>query len=172
MQAWPGATVCFMVARPGRVVKYVHGPSVQVGEHDKIEYWYVHNINKHGNATRGLVEHTAWYTPLFTCGGCGKISTPKNVRYRSDANYWPSGQGWIEKSKEINGRYFEGQDILCTGCWNKRRSFVKKLYEADVITRLINKLKKEISHERKNQNHRTDARVFGNDDGWREERRP
>ena len=152
--------------RVTRVVRHEHGlwDRKKIGRYDRLETWYERNVTKSGRIGNGLVEHNAWYTPINTCFACGKIGVPKNVRFRADATYWPSGPGWIEKSRAINGELIKGEDLLCTGCWNKKRSFVKKIYEADEVQRLINQLKKEIRNERKNQNNRTNAGVSGDDD--------
>lgn len=105
-------------------------------------------------------------TELITCELCGKLSTPKKVHSRSRC--W----GWNLDRENYGNPDIKEKSVLCCGCWNKVKPIVKRQEEADEMKRILNQFKKEISHERKNRNNRTNAGFSGHDDGRCAERRP
>jgi hypothetical protein len=86
---------------------------------------------------------------LRTCDICGKVGAAKRVCSRSDVYRW--------NVEDRNDYATATKDMLCMGCWNKVRAIVRKEDEADECRRLLNKLTRSISDERKNQDNRRTA---------------
>ena len=100
------------------------------------------------------------YTKLNTCELCKRTSTPKNVNVKYDCMYWdlPSKHEWKKENKTLKGYFLhfysnakEDTGMLCVGCWNKVRVIVKRQEEAEELTKLSNKLKREELKWRKSQ---------------------
>ena len=83
-----------------------------------------------------------WYTPLRTCDLCKKVSTPRNISWRSDCFYW-----------NRNGRndYPPDQSTLCVSCWNKVKPLVKMQAELKGIKKLNAKVYREVLKWQKSQ---------------------
>lgn len=71
-------------------------------------------------STKRFDSYFRYYTPLYICEICKKMSTPKHVNYK----------------------YRLGYDYLCMSCWNKLRPIEKKQEEVKEVKKLINKLKR------------------------------
>lgn len=97
------------------------------------------------------------FTPLRSCGMCGKVSTPKKVCYRhlpSDySNNWYQVITSKEDKREARGRYDHKKSVLCTGCWNKAIRVVKKEDRLQDNIKLLKQLTTELYHERKKLKH-------------------
>jgi len=80
------------------------------------------------------------------CDLCDKKGNQSTIYVRNDVYGWEfdGRNDYIGKSKTC----------LCMACWNKVRAIVNKENEADECRKLLNKLTRSISNERKNQNHR------------------
>jgi hypothetical protein len=93
------------------------------------------------------------YSQLNTCELCGRIGVSKKVQIRNDVYGW--------NLQHDNRGYVIGEgkskSMLCMGCWNKVRPLA---YAFDTIVenrRILNKLKRDMANERKNQNNRGNA---------------
>ena len=83
------------------------------------------------------------------CDLCGKEGTAATIYTRNDVRGW-----------NFDGRHdytTKPKDCLCMACWNKVRAIVRKEEQADECRRLLNKLTRSISDERKNQDDRRTA---------------
>ena len=98
------------------------------------------------------------FTPLRSCGMCGKVSTPKKVCYRHLPSAYNNNWHQIITSKEDKreawrGRYDHKKRVLCMGCWNKAVRVVKKEDRLQDNIKLLKQLTTEIYHERKKLKH-------------------
>lgn len=97
-------------------------------------YWEP-SLRKDGKPGR-LIQHAHWYTPLRTCGRCGKVGVPKKVQYRSLCHQGGSS------------------GMLCMGCWNVIRPIVKKQVDSNFIRWAIGKIQRE-ARKHGNEKRRT-----------------
>lgn len=102
---------------------------------------------------------------LSFCELCGKFGSPMSIKTRFNL------YGWNRVSKEDRAKT-PSKDTLCMACWNSVRRIVRKEKEADECRRLLNKIERVISNERKNQNNRRAEGLLGQHDAGREERGP
>ena len=113
------------------------------GRYDKLIdelYFYKRKDGKQGKLCSRII---GYYTPLFTCELCGKVSTPFKVHEREDVIGWD----WGKKG----AREQPSKTLLCTGCWNKVKPISKRREEACLNSKLINKAKREVAKCRKLQ---------------------
>lgn len=107
-----------------------------------VEYhtYYAQRIKKDGKPG-AWIEHRAKITRLLVCDICGLLGPLKKITYRSDCNGWNlSKDDWTTPSK----------DTLCVPCWNKVRALQNKERAILSTTRFINKVRKEITYETRN----------------------
>lgn len=98
------------------------------------------------------------FTPLRSCGMCGKVSTPKKVCDRHIPSAYNNKWHQVITSKEDKreawrGRYDHKKSTLCMGCWNKAVRVVKKEDRLQDNIKLLKQLTTEIYHERKKLKH-------------------
>ena len=98
---------------------------------------------------RRWVYHKNPVADFRTCDLCGKLGAAKKVNRKSDVYRW--------NAEDQRDNTTIPKDMLCLACWNKVRAIARKEAEADECRRLINKLTRSISNERKNQNNRRTA---------------
>lgn len=84
-------------------------------------------------------------TDLNECSLCGMWSTPKKVHERNDVFGW---------NFDRHDYKTPSKSMLCMGCWNRVRPKVVLSRESEECHLLINKLKRVLENERKNQKHR------------------
>ena len=98
------------------------------------------------------------FTPLRTCGMCGKVSTPKKICDRDlHSPYKHSWYRVITSKEEAKAAKWGGwehkKEMLCMRCWNKAVRVVKKEDRLQDNIKLLKQLTTEIYHERKKLKH-------------------
>jgi hypothetical protein len=98
------------------------------------------------------------FTPLRTCGMCGKVSTPKKICDRD--LHSPYNHSWyrvITSKEEAKAAKWGGwereKEMLCMRCWNKAIGIIKKEDRLQDNIKLLKQLTTEIYHERKKLKH-------------------
>lgn len=114
------------------------------GGKSSAEYWSAHWGKR-------WTDHSYWEAVCAkrACLLLGKCNCGKRARY--------------EVGKYV-GREYVGMQVFCFSCYMNHCKLDKQECELHNTRKLINKLQKEVSNVRKNQNDRRLARVSGNDD--------
>lgn len=117
---------------------------------------YIHNIEtpyKNSKKTRTISYVVQTFcSNLYVCEHCGFMSGKHKVKeYMFD--FWRI----VSSRKEFReDTAFDKWNVtLCKSCWSKYSDIYKKIKQCNDNKRLINKIKQEITNERKNRNYRS-----------------
>ena len=102
-------------------------------------------VRKNGQMGTRVYLRLVYITPLNKCDLCGRISTPRNINYKTVTRYYSRQDEKDDVLSKYDSLYY-----LCTSCWNKCERIGFKEKEHDELRRLINKLKKEITYAKRN----------------------
>ena len=89
-------------------------------------------------STRSRHWCTAYYCPIYTCAWCGRRGSAKDIRSRSEL----CTNEWLEAYPAE----------ICWSCRNKAYPIVRRFRELAEQKSAINRLRREISNVKKNQN--------------------
>ena len=118
----------------------------------------IYKNGKHKTKIHRWLFHENPVTMLNTCSRCGKTSIPRRVHLRHLPGLWA-----MDLKEEGKANLYMNYDAIvhkytmCTGCWNFWRAISKKYEQAEDLRIFINRVKRELTNERKASNNRAAA---------------